>query len=57
MKMLKNFDPLGGLASNFSLQCHPGIIHEGHKNKRNDHHLKTLLFGKQILPVNTSGNL
>ena len=28
-------------------------MHEGHENKGNDHQLKNLLIGKQILLVNT----
>ena len=40
-----------------TLQYHPWITREGHKITRNDHHLKKLLIVKQILLVNTIGNI
>ena len=39
--------------SNFSLQYHPWIKHEGHENKANYHQVKKLLIFEQILLVNT----
>ena len=44
------------LASNFSLQYHPWIIHQGQKNERNDRQRKKLLNVKQILSVSSIGN-
>ena len=44
----KLFNSQEWLVSNFSLQYHPWITHEGHKNWGNDHQLKKL-FIKQIL--------
>ena len=35
----------------------PLITHQGHENKGNDHQLKKLLIGKQILLTNTIGNV
>ena len=40
-----------------TLQYHPWITREGHKITRNDHYLKKLLIVKQILLVNTIGNI
>ena len=45
------------LASIFSLQYHPWIKHESHKNRRDDHQLKQLLIVKQILLVSLFGNV
>ena len=45
------------LASNFSLQYHPWMTLQGHKNKGNDHQLKKLLITQQILLVSTLGNV
>ena len=39
--------------SNFSLQSHPWIKHEGHENRENDHQVKKLLIFEQTLLVNT----
>ena len=49
--------PKEWLASNFSLQYHPWIKHEGHKNEENDHQLNMVLIIKQILSVSTLGNI
>ena len=51
------FDPLDWPSSNFSLQYHPWITHEGHENKRNDHQLRKLLIVWQILFVSTLKNV
>ena len=45
------------LASNFSLQYHPWMTLQGHKNKGNDHQLKKLLIAQQLLLVSTLGNV
>ena len=49
--------PREWLASNFSLQYHPLIKHEGHKSEENDHRLNMVLIIKQILSVRTLGNI
>ena len=45
------------LASNFSLQYHPWMTLQGHKNKGNDHQLEKLLIAQQILLVSTLRNV
>ena len=44
-------------SSNFSLQYHPWITHEGDENKRNDHQLRKLLIVWQILLVSALKNV
>ena len=51
------FNPQEWLATNFSLQYHPWIKHEGHKNRGNDHQLKKLLIVEHILLVSILGNV
>ena len=51
------FNAQDWLACNFSLQYPPWIEYKGHENKGNDHKFKKLLIVKQILPVNTIGNV
>ena len=48
--MLKPFNPLESLTSNFFLQNHPSIKHWGHENKGNDHQLKKLLIVEENSP-------
>ena len=48
-----SFPPQEELASNFSLQHHHRIKHEGHENKGNDHLQVKLLIVSQILLVST----
>ena len=55
--ILLSLTPKSGLALNFSLQYHPWISHQGHKNKRNDHQIKKFLIIKQILPVSILRNV
>ena len=41
----------------FSFQYHPWITYLGQEYEENDHWLKNLLIDKQILHVNTLGNV
>ena len=50
------FDPWEWLVSNFSLQYHHWIAHEGHENKAHDQQLKNLLIVRQILLDSALGN-
>ena len=50
------FDPWEWLVSNFSLQYHHWIAHEGHENKAHDQQLKKLLIVRQILLDSALGN-
>ena len=45
------------LTSYSDQQCHPWIIHSGHKKKGNDHQLKKLLIVKQVLLASTLENV
>ena len=51
------FNPRERLVSNFSLQEHAWIKYKGKEKKGNDHQFKKLLILKQILPVDTIGNV
>ena len=50
------FDPWEWLVSNFSLQYHHWIAHDGHENKGHDQQLKKLLIVRQILLDSALGN-
>ena len=57
MKYILTFKPLQVTNIQFSLQYFSWITHQDQENIRNDHQLKRLLIVKQILLVNTLGNI